>query len=362
MGIGRDQMTKPVGILQVSEMYSPVIGGLEEHVRNISERLARDYDVTVFTTDPSGRLPREENINGVLVRRFNSFSPQNSYYISLEMLLELRKSEFDIVHAHNYHAFPAFFSRYAIKKRFIVTPHYHGHGSSVLRNHLIKLYKPFGKKIFQEADKVIAVSKYEKSLLIKDFEMPNGGIAVIPNGINMMEFMNLEKIEKEYKAVLYVGRLEEYKGVQYILQALPMLDEDVRLEIVGNGPYKTSLTSLVEQLGLGERVEFYQGLSREDLLARYAGADLFMLLSRFEAFGITVGEALASKTPCIVANTSALSEWIDNQNCMGIDYPINIVHLAGLIKQTIGRQIGGVKLWDWDEVAEATIKAYEEGG
>ena len=352
-------MSKLMRILQVSEMYYPVIGGLEEHVRNISERLAREHDVTVFATDPSGRLPREESINSVLIRRFDSFAPQNSYYVSLPMLLELRRSEFDIVHAHNYHAFPAFFARYATRERFVVTPHYHGHGSSMLRDYLIKLYKPLGKKIFQEADKVIAVSNYEKSLLLRDFGIPDEGVAVIPNGINMTEFRNLERAEKEHKTLLYVGRLEEYKGVQYILQALTMLDEDVHLQIVGIGPYKTSLTSLVEELGLGYRVEFYQGLPREELLQRYADADLFVLLSKYEAFSIVVAEALAAKTPCIVANTSALSEWIDNQNCFGVDHPINIDRLSALIREVMGHRVTEVKLWDWVEVAEATIKAYE---
>ena len=350
-------------ILMVLPRYFPVLGGVEEHVRNISERLARQHEVTVFTTDPSGRLAREESINGVLVRRSRGFSPQNAYHISIAMLQELKRSEFDIVHAHNYHAFPAFFSRYAGRERFIVTPHYHGHGSSLLRDYLLKLYKPLGKKIFQEADRVIAVSKHEKALLMRDFTI-NGDIAVIPNGIELAEFKAIKTADRKGapgRTILYVGRLEEYKGIQYVVQALPLLEDDVHLEIVGNGPYKKHIFSMVAKLGLEGRVRFYHDLSREDLLSRYAGADLFILLSRFEAFGITVGEALASGTPCIVANTSALSEWVDNRNCMGIDYPINIDDLAGLIKQTIGHRVGEVQLWDWDRVAQETVKIYEEG-
>jgi glycosyltransferase involved in cell wall biosynthesis len=350
-------------ILQVLPRYLPVLGGVEEHVRNISERLAHQHEVTVFTTDPSGRLPREEIINGVLVRRFRGVSPQNAYHISIAMLRELQKSEFDVVHGHNYHAFPVFFSRYASKKRFIVTPHYHGHGSSLLRDYLIKLYKPLGKKIFQEADRVIAVSNYEKALLMRDFTI-NGDIAVIPNGIDLAEFKGIDRFRKKddaQRTILYVGRLDEYKGIQYVVQALPLLADDIHLEIVGNGPYKGHVEGIIRELGLENRVEFYQDLAREELLARYAGADLFVLMSRFEAFGITVGEALASKTPCIVANTSALSEWIDGRNCRGIDYPINVDHLADLIKQTIGHRVGEVKLWDWDRVAEEIVKIYDEG-
>lgn len=77
-------------ILQVCPKYFPSIGGVEQHVRNISERLAREYEVTVFATDPSGELPKEETINGVLVRRFKSFSPSGAYHVSFEMLREFR--------------------------------------------------------------------------------------------------------------------------------------------------------------------------------------------------------------------------------------------------------------------------------
>ncbi len=72
-------------ILQVSVGYPPYIGGVEEHVRNISERLAKKHNVTIFVTDASGKLPRQEEINGVLVRSFLSFNHRN--------LLSIPKSE-----------------------------------------------------------------------------------------------------------------------------------------------------------------------------------------------------------------------------------------------------------------------------
>jgi glycosyltransferase involved in cell wall biosynthesis len=349
-----------MNILQVSPKYYPSIGGVEEHVRNLSERLARECEVTVFTADPSGGLPKEEQINGVRVKRFKSFSPNDAYHVSFEMLRELRRSEYDIVHGHNYHALPLFFSRYAKGNRFIVTPHYHRRGSTRIRDLLIRLYKAFGKGIFQEADKIIAVSLYEKGLLIKDFGIGDDKIAVIPNGIDLEEFSCLEKRGKAHKTILYVGRLEEYKGVQYIIRALSLSDDSIRLEIVGKGPYKEKLISLAKGLVLENRVDFYQDLPREELLHRYAAADLFVLLSRYESFSIVVAEALASKTPCIVANTSALSEWVDDENCFGIDYPIVIDRLAELISKVIGKKGQGIKLWDWEEVVKETVRVYEE--
>jgi len=347
-------------ILQVCPRYYPAIGGVEEHVRNISERLARNNAVTVFACNPSGKLPRKEEVNHVLIRRFKSFSPSDAYYISFEMLKRLRKSDFDIVHGHSYHAFPLYFSRYAKRKKFVVTPHYHGRGHTPFRDFLIRLYKPLGKKIFEEADRVISVSNYEKELLIKHFGIIKDKIGVVRNGVNLAEFSHLESIPKEGKTILYVGRVEEYKGVQYIVQALPLLDNDFNLKIVGEGPYENKLVKLINNLRLNDRVKFYRHLPREELLKMYAKASVFALLSRYEAFALTIAEALAAKTPCVVANTSALAEWVDNKNCFGIDYPIDSNKLADLMSEVIIRKVTDVKLWDWDKVVSELTRVYEE--
>ena len=344
-------------ILQVCSQYFPAVGGAEEYVRNISERLAKRHEVTIFTTNNLG-LPKEEELNGVLVKRFRSFSPNNAYHISLSLLKELRRSQFDIVHGHNYHALPLFFSRYANRKRFIVTPYYHRRGVTPFRDILLRLYKPFGKKIFQEADRVTAISNYEKNLLMEDFQIESDKIVVIPGGVNLKESRGLEGEKGEGKTILCVARLQEFKGIQYAIQALPLLEENTRLEIVGKGTYKENLIRLATKLGVIHRVHFYQDLPKRQLAKKYANADLFMLLSRYESFGLVVAEALVSKTPCIVANTSALREWVDNKNCFGIDYPISSDKLARLITEVMGRKVGEVELWDWDEVAKQTEIIY----
>jgi len=349
-----------VRILQVCPKYYPSVGGVEQHVRNISERLAHEHEVTVFTCDPSGLLSKEETLNGVKIKRFRSFSPQDAYHISFGMLNELRRSSFDIVHGHGYHAIPLLFSRYAKSNRFIVNAYYHGHGHTPFRNMLIGLYKPLGGRAFRAADVIVALSHYERTLLIKDFNIDARNITVIPYGMNLEEFKGLRRKKTEGKKILFVGRLEEYKGIQYIIQAMQFIESGVNLEIVGNGLYKKNLEHITEKLGLKGRVAFFQDLQREELLAKYASSDLFIMLSKYESFSIVVAEALASKVPCIVANTSALKEWIDNKNCFGIDYPISIERLAQLINSVIGREVGDVRLWDWEDVVRGTLEAYKE--
>ena len=85
---------------------------------------------------------------------------------------------------------------------------------------------------------------------------------------------------------------------------------------------------------------------------------MLVLLSKYEAYGLVVAEALACKTPCIVANTSALSEWIDNRNVFGIDYPICIKKLVNLIKEVSGVSVEGVNLLTWDVAVKKLKRVY----
>jgi len=349
-----------VRILQVCPKYYPSIGGVEEHVRNISERLAQEHEVTVFACDPTGKLPQAEEVKKVKVKRFKSFSPSDSYHLSLDMLRALKTAEFDIVHGHSYHAFPLFFCRYVRGGKFIATTYYHGHGSTIFRDLLFRLYRIAGNRIFKDTVKVIALSNHEKKLLVKHFQIEEDKIAIIPSGIDLSEFKQLQGTGEKSNTILFVGRLEEYKGVQYVIRALPMVSSGINLNIVGKGPFKAHLESLVEKLGLKDRVHFYQDLPRRELINMYASAGLLTLLSKYESFSIVVAEALAAKTPCIVANTSALSDWVNAKDCCGIDYPIDINRLAELIEDTIGTEVTGVKLWDWDDVAQETLRIYQE--
>jgi len=85
---------------------------------------------------------------------------------------------------------------------------------------------------------------------------------------------------------------------------------------------------------------------------------VFVLLSKHEAYGIAVAEALAAKTPCIVAKTSALSEWVDNRNVFGLNYPISIDELTDLINRVSRIGVEGVNIPSWDSVVEKLKKVY----
>jgi glycosyltransferase involved in cell wall biosynthesis len=342
-------------IAQVCPRYSPDIGGVETHVKEISERLAKKgHMVEVVTTDPSGKLPATETINGVKVTRFKCIAPGNAYFFTPKIYSYLKSREYDIIHGHSYHALPSLFAALAKNdSKFMFTPHYHRSGHTFFRNLLHKPYRLLGKMIFSKADCVICVSEYEKGLITEDFNVSDK-IEKIPNGVNLAEFENLkpQKDESGKKTLLYVGRLEEYKGVQHIIQALPQLP-DFKLQIVGKGPYEEELIKIANQIGVSERIEWLKGISRDELLQCYASADVFLMLSKHEAYGITVAEALAAGTPCIVAKGSALEEFVDDRICIGIESTITKKKIVNSIHSIIQQEKYFEKppmILDWDEV------------
>jgi 1,2-diacylglycerol 3-alpha-glucosyltransferase len=350
-------------VIQVCPRYYPDIGGVETHVKEISERLVgKDFELEVVCTDPTGKNPKKEFINNIKVRRFHCFAPNDAYFFAPQIYYYLKKTNCDLIHAHNYHALPAFFAALAKNSRkFVFTPHYHGRGHTALRNILHRPYKSVGSRIFKNADKVICVSLYEKELIKATFGLPDEKLLHIPNGVNLDEF-NIKSSVKDKRTILYVGRLEKYKGVQHIIAALPFL-EDYKFVLVGKGPYEEELRKLALSSGVNRRIEWLRDLSRAELLEQYKSAEMFVFPSSFEAFGITVAEALASRTPCIVAKTGALEEFVDNKMCFGLNHPINTNELVEKLEEVSKMKIDFSdlpkdKIKSWDAVADEHEKLY----
>lgn len=350
-------------ILQVSSSSYAVDTGLSEYVRNISARLAKTHDVTVFATNPESRLPRSQVIDEVNVERFPANSP---YYFSWAMMLRLRKERFDVVHGHNYHAFPLHMSALAKCSRFVISPVFHGAGHTTFRSSLILLSKSIGKRTLAKAEKLLAASDYEKNILQEYFNFDPSRIDVIPRGVNFEEFEGLKHHQSDQKSVLYVGRLVDYKGVQHLLEVLPKLKhKDVILKLVGKGSMRDSLEKRARQLNVHQNIRFYHDLERRELLQMYSDADVFVLPSRYEAYSKVVAEALVAGTPCIVTDTSALSEWIDNQSVMGVKFPVDISDLTELIDFVLDRPRNKIdlsrwrhKILDWNEVVARLEQIY----
>jgi glycosyltransferase involved in cell wall biosynthesis len=367
-------------VLQVCPRYSPFIGGIATHVEELAKNLVSlGADVEVYTTDPEGRFPKKEIRDAVSVNRFQSYSFGDLYFFSPGLYRALKKlRSADVVHVHNYQDFCALAAVCAkrnYQKPLIFTPHFHPAGANELRTMGKKLYASLvGRHIFENSDAVIAVSNYERHLLSETFHFNEQRITYVPNGINAKNCMYVARgIDSPKKSILYVGRLEEYKGVQYLISAFPKVREkekDAQLLIVGVGSHKKKLVSLAESLGVRNDVHFLGNVSDVDLANLYSTSSLFVMPSEYEAFCIAMVEAMACGLPVIATRVGGMAELIgkDKRGFL-IDYPPDIGQLAEmelnlLDNSNLSNKIGhaardyALKAFSWRSVARKVLDIY----
>jgi glycosyltransferase involved in cell wall biosynthesis len=344
-----------VRVVQVCPRYRPRDGGVETHVAELSERLAaRGHEVTVHTADAGPDVAREETRAGVRVRRHHGLAPGGAFHVAPGLLPAVRRADADVVHAHNYHSTPLVLAAAAAgDAAFVATPHYHGGSASRLRDLLLVPYRLPGGWALRRADRVLAVSGWERGRLREAFGVD---ARVVPNGLDVARFREATPETRERPYLLSVGRLEPYKGVDDAVRALAALD-GYDLLVAGSGPDRERLERVAGEAGVAERVDFLGYVSDDRLPGLYAGAAAFLTLSTFESYGMTVAEALAAGTPCVVRESGALTDWTTREGCVGVETPTP-ERVAGAVREALGRRVDPSDLPSWDEVCDRVAAEY----
>jgi glycogen(starch) synthase len=175
------------------------------------------------------------------------------------------------------------------------------------------------------ADRLITCSAYMRDHVADVYGLEESRIMVIPNGIDPSELVpvaDLDELRARYAApderlVLLVGRLVYEKGFQLALEALPGLIErvgNVRFIIAGSGTHEAELREQATQLGLDEHGTFLGWIGDDVLHSLYRIADLTVVPSIYEPFGLVALEAMASGCPCLVSDTGGLREVVPNES------------------------------------------------
>jgi len=359
-------------VLQVCPEF-PFRGGVERHVLEVSRCLRdRGVQVTVLASNPRGRLPGHEYHENIEVIRFGCWSPGDSYYFTPSVFLHLARitTPCTIVHSHSYQALPSFaaaLAKVCNHLPLVFTPHFHPMGGSKFRSILKRLYRPFGKLVFDLSDVVIALSEHERSTLKVMFHLDSDKIRVVPHGIHHL----CQRLREPSTNILYVGRLEKYKGVDFLIECLPEVLQHLpraTLTIVGTGPDEGRLRRIVNERGLLSSVKFLGGVSffRLDELLRRAG--LVALMSEYEAYSLIIAEALQLGVPVVATRVGAIFEIFGrDERCILLDYPPRTDELA----EKIIRVLSGELLWrtnrvtpvsrlSWNDVADRLLNIYEE--
>jgi len=310
-------------VLQLGKYYSPIKGGIEQHLQHISEGLTKaGVSITCFVFTPT-KMGSSEILNGVQLHRFGKVM---SYMPPLNLLLPFylkkHQSQHDIVHLHMPNPCAEISCLLTKPKNLIVTYH-----ADLVHKKGYRLYLPFQKKILQQAKKIIVSSEQylHSSPTLKEFKHK---CIIVPFGVNVSRFnkVSKEKIRKIKAKMspplyLFVGRFVSYKGLKYVIQA--MKNVNGTLLLVGQGPLLGTLKKQVNELHLKKKVHFLTNVSDKELPNFYYAADIFVLpsINRAEAFGIVQLEAMACAKPVISTELGTGVSMINQDKKTGLVIP-----------------------------------------
>ncbi|MDK2789873.1 MAG: hypothetical protein PWP15_380 [Methanothermococcus sp.] len=382
-------------IAMVTWEYPPImVGGLSVHCRGLAEALVRNgHQVDVITV--GYELPEYENINGVNVYRVkpighNHFLTWATFMANFmeKKLGMLGINNYDVIHCHDWMtSFVGTNIKHLFNKPYVQSIHstergrcggIHSEDSRAIND--IEWWSTY------ESHAVITVSNSIKSEICGAFDTPWEKVNVIYNGINPWEFdiplsdydrnefrMNLG-VHPHEKMILFVGRLVYQKGVEYLIRAFPKIlnsHPDSKLVIAGTGDMKDYLEGIASQLGCRDRVIFLGFTNGDSLKKLYKCADICVIPSVYEPFGIVALEAMAAGTPVVASSVGGLSEiiqhehngvWVYPENPDSIAWGVNRVLSDWGFKEYIvsNAKHDAYTKYSWDVIANHTVDVYHK--
>jgi glycogen(starch) synthase len=386
-------------VLMISWEYPPVIeGGLGRHVRKLSEHLAHEGVEVHVLTRGGGHLPREEERHGVVVHRVREpqFPTDPTAFVHWvdAMNADMRelgaelcdRMEFELVHSHDWlvaRAAELVARRY--DRPWLVTTHATEFGRHQGWVHTYPQSHIHGveRAMVRRADRVITCSRYMRSHVSSVFGVSPARITVVPNAIDPRDLEplvpDLPSLRARYatpedRLVLLVGRLVYEKGFHLALDALaPVIRRlgKVRFVVAGTGTAEAELKSQARRLGLARHGSFLGWVGDDMLHSLYRVADLCIVPSIYEPFGLVALEAMASGCLCVVADTGGLREVVPGDGSVGHRFPSRDSAALGVVleqvltddqarAQVVAEAREHVLRFDWGEVARRTQSLYAE--
>lgn len=354
-------------LLYTTARFFPYVGGTEMHTLEVARRMAaRGHRVTVLAADATGAQPPRQELDGMQVIRVPAWPRHRDYYVAPQLWHEVRRGSWSLVHCQGYHTAVAPISMAAARRQFPFVLSFHSGGhSSVLRRALRPIQLRALRPLLREARVLIGVSNFETRYFSSRLQIPHDRFMTIPNGTSLPQLEGA-RIGPVGTLLCSVGRLERYKGHHRVIAALPHLRRqvpDVRLKIVGRGPYEGELRRLVDRLGLGEVVEFVYVPAdrRNDLTRLLHEAALVVLLSDYESHGMAVYEALALGRRVLVSDRAALAELAGEPGVRAVSTSVGSGELADAIFQVLLQPETGTSVRElphWDEIADRLEELY----
>lgn len=340
----------------IVSVWKPRRGGIVTHVGKLLENT--DFEHLILTYEDPGTSDEQK----VMRVRYVNLPVIRGFSFAINAYLKARNEEFDIIHSH--YSIPQGLAgaliKKAAKKPLVLTVH----GSDVTGLGSTPIFRPILRWVLRSSDIIIAVSEHLKERLI-DLGAAPEKIKVIHNGVDPAK-----RSKGSAKRIVFVGALVKQKGVDLLLNACKLLEEDkreVELYIVGDGPERKNLERLASKLGL-KNVTFTGYV--DDLDTVFTTESTLVLPSREEGFGITILEAMARGIPVIASNTGGIPEII-SEGVNGLLFEredvgqlyrsiVTLLEDESFRKKLIDEGLKTVKKFSWEKMVDEVGTVYEE--
>lgn len=372
-------------------VYSVSAGGIETFIREISLRLASRNKIRIFSglSSPSPDIFAllKQNITFELLPFMKRYSPSNNALVSI-----LNKAG----HFSTPYAMESFsmmpFASYRLKQNFDLLcifnsndvgirvftrkkPFFFHYQGGLISDWQLKIIRKFG------IDCIITCSNFAAEK-IKQIPITTE-TRVVHNGVDHNTFKPLEKTKDQLKekfnltdktVLLYVGRIVPEKGLSYLIKALSLVKKRFRDYVcifVGTGEKTTIYKRLAKNLHVNNNLYFWGSLPNRILPAIYNLADIFVLPSIEEPFGIVLTEAQACGIPIIASNTGGIPEVVDHRKSGILIPPKSPSKLASAINELLADHSLRIEMgkagrkrvieeFSWERTSKKTEKIYQE--
>ena len=381
-------------VLHLSWEFPPrIIGGIASHVFDLSRALIRRGVETHVVTCNFPGAREYENIDGVNLHRFEAYAAGDSFLswaLRMQENMERRGCDLinslkgvDVIHAHDWLSGVAGIGlKNLYRKPLIITMHSTEYGRRTgIHNDLQACIHEIEGWLCYESWRIITCSYYMRDHVSWCFHIPENKICVIPNGVDVTKFyfsFNYWEIRNRFaheseKILLFVGRLVPEKGLDVLIKALPIIlgnGVNAKIVAVGEGPQRDEYQRLANYYGFGNKILFTGHIDDWTLRALYRVADVVIVPSSFEPFGIVALEAMAAHCPVVASAVGGLNEIVDYEGT-GLKVPLNNPDALAWAMLRVIKDVGFKDwivnnayqkcLWNynWDKIAEWTTGVYE---
>lgn len=372
-----------MNILQLGKAFPPIkgLGGVERVIEQFYYGInTRNIKCDVLGVNDKYKFEIDNFCNGGLIFREKLFKKLLSTFLSLHLILRLSKisKNYDIIHVH--HPDPmSFLALFFVRPKAKIILHWH---SDIVKQKIVYFFfKGLEKWVLNRANLILCTTPkyYAENLILRPYLHKTNYLVIGYKKRNIISSTDIIFSEKNYqqriKRIIFIGRLVYYKGVDYLIKSMALVNAESELLIIGDGENLFLLKELARKLNLEHKIKFLGSVGDEEKITYLISSDILVLPSTFksEAYGIVQVEAMAYGVPVISTKIEGSGvDWVNKNGVSGIIVPAcDEISLASAIdkilndfslkcKLSAGALTRFANIFNEDKMFESLMNYYKE--